>query len=47
VRALGFDERFVRMWDFYLATCEASFRTRVLGDLPLVLARAGGGTPLV
>ncbi|HQR21663.1 MAG TPA: cyclopropane-fatty-acyl-phospholipid synthase family protein [Burkholderiaceae bacterium] len=25
VRALGFDKRFVRIWDFYLAYCEAAF----------------------
>lgn len=25
VRALGFDERFMRTWDFYLAYCEAGF----------------------
>ena len=25
VRALGFDERFVRLWTFYLAYCEAAF----------------------
>jgi len=25
VRALGFDERFVRLWEFYLAYCEAAF----------------------
>jgi cyclopropane-fatty-acyl-phospholipid synthase len=25
VRALGFDERFMRIWDFYLAYCEAAF----------------------
>lgn len=25
VRALGFDERFVRLWNFYLAYCEAAF----------------------
>jgi cyclopropane-fatty-acyl-phospholipid synthase len=41
VRALGFDERFVGMWDFYLASCEALFRTREIGNLQLVLARAG------
>jgi cyclopropane-fatty-acyl-phospholipid synthase len=28
IRALGYDERFVRMWDFYLAYCEAGFQTR-------------------
>jgi cyclopropane-fatty-acyl-phospholipid synthase len=41
VHALGFDQRFVRMWGFYLATCEAAFRTRHLGLLHLTLARAG------
>jgi cyclopropane-fatty-acyl-phospholipid synthase len=41
VRALGFDDRFIRMWDFYLATCEAAFRTRFLGTLQLVVGRAG------
>jgi cyclopropane-fatty-acyl-phospholipid synthase len=25
VHALGFDERFIRVWDFYLAYCEAGF----------------------
>jgi cyclopropane-fatty-acyl-phospholipid synthase len=27
VRALGFDERFRRLWEFYLAYCEAGFAT--------------------
>ena len=31
VRALGLDERFVRMWDYYLAYCEAGFRERMTG----------------
>ncbi len=39
VRALGYDERFVRTWDFYLAVCEAGFRTRWLRDSQLVLTR--------
>ena len=30
VRALGYDERFVRTWDFYLASCEALFRAGLL-----------------
>jgi cyclopropane-fatty-acyl-phospholipid synthase len=25
VREQGFDERFIRMWEFYLAYCEAAF----------------------
>jgi cyclopropane-fatty-acyl-phospholipid synthase len=28
VLALGFDQRFLRMWRYYLAYCEAGFRTR-------------------
>ena len=28
VRAQGFDERFIRTWQFYLAYCEAGFRER-------------------
>jgi cyclopropane-fatty-acyl-phospholipid synthase len=43
VRALGFDERFVRMWDYYLAVCEAAFATRTLGNLQLVLTRPCNG----
>ncbi len=39
VRALGFDERFIRIWDYYLSTCEAAFETRTLGNLQLVLSR--------
>jgi len=32
VAALGFDERFMRTWEFYLAYCEAAFDT---GDISL------------
>jgi cyclopropane-fatty-acyl-phospholipid synthase len=41
VRALGFDERFIRMWEYYLAICEASFRERTLGDYQLLFAKLG------
>jgi cyclopropane-fatty-acyl-phospholipid synthase len=33
VSVLGFDERFMRIWEFYLAYCEAAFDT---GDISLV-----------
>jgi cyclopropane-fatty-acyl-phospholipid synthase len=39
VRALGFDDRFIRIWDFYLASCEALFRARAIRDMQLVLGR--------
>jgi cyclopropane-fatty-acyl-phospholipid synthase len=41
VRALGYDERFARTWEFYLASCEAGFRARWLRDAQLLLARPG------
>ena len=44
VRALGFDDRFIRMWDYYLAACQAYFATRRLGDLQLVLTRPGNSS---
>ncbi|HEV2273914.1 MAG TPA: cyclopropane-fatty-acyl-phospholipid synthase family protein [Acidobacteriaceae bacterium] len=39
VRALGFDERFLRMWEFYLAYCEGGFLERYIGDAQLLLAK--------
>jgi cyclopropane-fatty-acyl-phospholipid synthase len=39
VRELGFDDRFVRTWDFYLASCEALFRAGLLDDAQLVVTR--------
>ncbi|MEX0835512.1 MAG: cyclopropane-fatty-acyl-phospholipid synthase family protein, partial [Nitriliruptor sp.] len=44
VHALGFDDRFVRMWEFYLAYCEGAFLARYINDLQLVLTRPMNGT---
>ena len=41
VRDLGFDERFIRLWRFYLAYCEAGFEERYLGDVQLLLRKSG------
>jgi cyclopropane-fatty-acyl-phospholipid synthase len=35
---LGFDERFLRMWRFYLAYCEGGFRERAISDVQLLFA---------
>jgi cyclopropane-fatty-acyl-phospholipid synthase len=40
VRALGFDERFVRIWDFYLAYCEAAFARRSTDVVQFTLVHA-------
>ena len=39
VRRLGFDEPFIRTWNFYLAFSEAAFAERALSDHQLVLVR--------
>ncbi len=39
VRALGFDERFIRMWDMYLSWSEANFAERNIGDAQILLRR--------
>jgi cyclopropane-fatty-acyl-phospholipid synthase len=40
-RTQGFDERFLRMWEFYLAYCEGGFRERSIGVSHLLFARPG------
>ena len=40
VRALGFDERFLRMWEFYLAYCEGGFRERYIGDAQILFTKS-------
>jgi cyclopropane-fatty-acyl-phospholipid synthase len=47
VRALGFDARFVRTWEFYLASCEAAFAERLVSDVQLVLSKAMNRRALV
>ncbi len=41
VRALGLPASFIRMWEFYLAYCEAGFAERALGDVQLRMIREG------
>ncbi len=42
VRAMGFDERFVRMWDYYLSLSEAGFRTGMTQDLQIAFEKRRG-----
>ena len=42
VRALGFDDRFVRTWEYYLALSEAGFATGLVQDHQVVLEKARG-----
>lgn len=40
VRALGYPEEFIRMWEFYLCYCEGGFAEQALGDVQMVMQRA-------
>ena len=39
VKALGYSEQFIRMWEFYLCYSEGGFLERVLGDAHLVFIK--------
>ena len=39
VRRLGFDTRFMRIWEFYLAYCEAAFATDNTNVMQFTLQR--------
>jgi len=39
VRALGYPEAFVRMWEYYLCYCEGGFEERQLGDVQMLLTK--------
>jgi cyclopropane-fatty-acyl-phospholipid synthase len=38
-----YDERFRRLWDFYLSSSEAGFRERRIGDVQMLFAKPGWG----
>jgi cyclopropane-fatty-acyl-phospholipid synthase len=40
VRSLGYDERFAKMWEFYLAYCEGGFMERSISDVQLLFSRS-------
>ncbi|KAK3190390.1 hypothetical protein Dsin_029951 [Dipteronia sinensis] len=41
VVALGFDEKFIRTWEYYFDYCAAGFKSRTLGDYQMVFSRPG------
>lgn len=41
IRALGYDETFLRMWEYYLGYCEGGFIERALGDVQMLLVKPG------
>ncbi len=47
VRTQGFDERFIRRWDYYFAYCEGAFTERHIGDFQIVLTKSLSPRPLM
>jgi cyclopropane-fatty-acyl-phospholipid synthase len=48
VREMGFDERFIRMWEYYLCYCEGGFAERFTGVAQLLFTKPGyRGEPLL
>ena len=41
IRALGYDDNFIRMWEFYFCYCEGGFTERVIGDVQMLLVKPG------
>jgi cyclopropane-fatty-acyl-phospholipid synthase len=41
IRALGYDDAFIRMWEFYFCYCEGGFEERVIGDVQMLLVKPG------
>jgi cyclopropane-fatty-acyl-phospholipid synthase len=41
VRAQGYNEEFIRMWEFYLCYCEGGFREKSISNVQLLLAKPG------
>lgn len=39
VRALGFDDTFIRMWNYYLCYCQGGFEERIIGTAQVLLAK--------
>ena len=39
VKQQGFDDMFIRMWDFYLCYCEGGFLERVISTVQILMAK--------
>jgi cyclopropane-fatty-acyl-phospholipid synthase len=42
IRSMGYDDRFIRMWEYYLSISEAGFATGLTQDLQIVLEKRRG-----
>jgi cyclopropane-fatty-acyl-phospholipid synthase len=45
VRALGYPESFIRLWEYYLCYCEGAFLERYIGDVQMLFTKPGWRNP--
>ena len=45
VRAMGYPDSFIRMWEFYLCYCEGGFAERSISDVHLLFSKADNRRP--
>ncbi|MGB6429012.1 MAG: cyclopropane-fatty-acyl-phospholipid synthase family protein [Candidatus Acidiferrales bacterium] len=45
VRGMGFDDRFIRTWEYYLASCEGAFAEEYIGDAQILMRKMASSSP--
>ncbi|KAF4348459.1 hypothetical protein F8388_020014 [Cannabis sativa] len=41
IQALGFNDKFIRTWEYYFDYCASGFKSRTIGDYQIVFSRPG------
>jgi cyclopropane-fatty-acyl-phospholipid synthase len=41
VRAMGYPDPFIRMWEYYLCYCEGAFLERAISDVQILFSKPG------
>jgi cyclopropane-fatty-acyl-phospholipid synthase len=47
IRGLGYDDQFIRMWEFYFCYCEGGFIERAIGDVQILLVKPNYRGPMM
>ena len=47
IRALGYNEQFIRMWEFYLCYCEGGFEERAIGTVQMLMNKPLNRRPAI
>ncbi len=45
IRKLGYNDAFIRLWEYYLCYCEGGFRERAIGTVQLLITKPGNRRP--